>query len=260
MQLTCRFDNFTDQSTIWYSFKHKLCKFPNANQEILPGIKWGNYGQLFTPAFWKFQYLLADFTNDKYEHRLSNNIIEEIIFCLLGGYGIPSEMGVLAFKRLKEDVLYTEKIKFNKIFSALNKPFEIENGKKVHYRFANQKSKYIYSFLTKNEHHPISTHCDLEFRNSLLNIEGIGLKTASWITRNWLRSNRVAILDVHLVRAGILTGFFKENINLKSDYYKLEKKYLNFCFALDVLASDLDAVIWNYMKNYNRLAIKQLKS
>ncbi|MGE4314243.1 MAG: hypothetical protein AB7E85_08245 [Pseudobdellovibrionaceae bacterium] len=28
---------------------------PSANQELLPNVKWGNFDQLFTPAFWRAQ-------------------------------------------------------------------------------------------------------------------------------------------------------------------------------------------------------------
>jgi thermostable 8-oxoguanine DNA glycosylase len=226
----------------------------------MPGIRWGNYCQLFTPSFWKLQYLLSDFNDDQDCHRLSSSIIEEIVMCMLGGYGIPSEMGILAFKRLKEKDLCRKGVSYENIYELLHQPFEIANGKRVRYRFASQKSKYVYLLLNQHNLCMIPTDCDLSLRTWLLNIEGIGLKTASWITRNWLKSNKVAILDVHLLRAGVLTGFFEANVNVNRHYLKLEKRYLDFCYALEVLPSNMDAVIWNFMKQTNKLAIRQINS
>jgi thermostable 8-oxoguanine DNA glycosylase len=97
-------------------------------------------------------------------------------------------------------------------------------------------------------------------RGWLLTVNGIGLKTASWITRNWLNSNKVAILDVHILRAGVLAGFYKENTeNLTKHYFSLEKQYLAFCNALDVSSAIMDAIIWSFMKKTNKLAISALK-
>jgi thermostable 8-oxoguanine DNA glycosylase len=66
----------------------------------------------------------------------------------------------------------------------------------------------------------------------------------------------VAILDIHILRAGKLTGFFESEI--LSDYLKLERQYLDFCDAINVQASNMDAIIWSFMKKNTKLAIKTL--
>ena len=43
-------------------------------------------------------------------------------------------------------------------------------------------------------------------RDWLLAIPGIGPKTASWIVRNRTGSSAVAIIDVHILRAGTSAG------------------------------------------------------
>lgn len=252
--------NFIDETAIWSYLRYSLTQFPDNNKQLLPGMQWGSYCQLFTPSFWKFQYLLSNFQCGHGHHRLSVSLVEEIVMCILGGYGISSEMGILAFNRLKTENLCSIGISYIKVFKALSKPFKNDNGKEIYYRFANQKSKYIHALLNKKDLSTIPTDCDLKFRSWLLDIDGIGLKTASWITRNWLSSNKVAILDIHLLRAGLLTGFFKDEINVQKDYLKLERQFLKFCEALDVFPSDMDAVIWSYMKKSNKFAIKQLNS
>lgn len=247
-----------DETFHWQTTKSIIENFPEESDELLPGIRWGNYVQLYTPAFWKLQYLLSDFSNKESCHRLASNITEEIVMCILGGYGIPSEMGIMAFNRLKEQQLIKRNIGFNDIYIALSSPFENNKGKQIYYRFHNQKAKYIHSFLNRSDIDEIPEDNDIVLRNWLLSLSGIGLKTASWITRNWLKSNNVAILDVHVLRAGKLTGFF-EHETLR-DYLQQEKQYLDFCSALEVQAADMDAIIWQFMKKNTKLAAKALYS
>ncbi|MBN8667353.1 MAG: hypothetical protein J0M30_07600 [Chitinophagales bacterium] len=249
-----------DESNIWSFVKTNLDEFPNEDSDVMPGVRWGNYCQLFTPSFWKLQFILASSKAVTINHRLSNSILEEIIVCLLGGYGIPSEIGIAAFIRLKSQDLCSPGIGFEEIYEVLSEPFELQQGKKIKYRFAKQKSRFIHKLLNREDIDLIPTDCDLTLRNWLLSIDGVGLKTASWITRNWLSSNKVAIIDIHLLRAGVLTGFFEPGVNINRDYLKLEKQYLLFCDGIGVSASDMDAIIWDYMKRNNRFAIQQFNS
>ncbi len=93
---------------------------PDQNNEFMPGIKWGHYCQLYTPAFWKFMYLAYASQINAFHHRLGSNIIEEVVACLLGGYGMPSEIGLMAFKRLKKDFLITPGVLLQKLQKALS--------------------------------------------------------------------------------------------------------------------------------------------
>jgi len=249
-----------DETALWTNAKYLLDKIPDQGKEVQPGLKWGSIYQLYTPAFWKLHYLLNDNFQTENEHRISNNIIEEVIVCILGGYGIPSEMGLLAFYRLKERGLIVPNISFESVNEALSQPFLLDNGKEVKYRFYNQKARFVQQFLNKEDILNIPDFNDLELRKWLLNVTGIGPKTASWITRNWLQSERVAILDVHLLRAGVITGFFKQDFNIEKQYYELEQQFLNFCNCLEVKPSNMDAIIWSYMKKNNKLAINILSS
>lgn len=244
----------------WDTIKQIINDLPHENDELLPGIKWGSCAQLYTPAFWKLQYLLADYSNEVNTHKLCTSIIDEVVMCILGGYGIPSEIGIAAFDTLKGNDIIKQGVSFQNIFQALSAPIATSDGRWVMYRFYNQKSKYIHQFLNRDDLALIPVHDDIELRNWLLTINGIGLKTASWITRNWLKSDKVAILDIHLLRACKLAGVFDCDISAQFDYLLLEKKYLAFCDALEVLASDMDAVIWYYMKKNTKLAIRTLYS
>jgi len=242
------------------TLRHLETFLPNEDCELLPGIKWGHYCQLYTPAFWKFMYLSSGIPNEQTYHRLSSTVIEEVVACLLGGFGMPAELGIAAFKRLQDENLIDPGTPFSKIKRALSKPFMFFDGSHKRYRFYNQKSKYVFNFLQRDDLNSIPMDDDLKFRNWLLTIDGIGPKTASWVTRNWLQSENVAILDIHVLRAGIIAGIFDVDHDVSSKYFELEINYLSFCKALDVLPSNMDAIIWNYMKKTNKLALKVLSS
>ena len=227
-------------------------------RELLPGVKWGDYCQLYTPAFWKHLYE-TNVTSIQIQSRsLGESLLEEVVACLLGGYGIPSEIGWLAFQRLKKDGLIYKGVALDVILKALQAPFYLKEGKPIHYRFSTQKSTYIYRFLNRKDLEFIHVLDDTSLRNWLLQVDGIGPKTASWITRNWLKSEQVAILDIHLLRAGQLMGLFKRAENVSLHYLSMEDKYLKFCQALDVLPSIMDEVIWSFMKRSNTLALRIL--
>jgi thermostable 8-oxoguanine DNA glycosylase len=250
-------DNELDNDYSWSKIQHLVAAIPAPNNELLPGVKWGDYRQLYTPAYWKVQYHLANFT-DQNDHCLGENLNEEIVACLLGGYGIPSEVGLLAFRRLRDSGLIKADSEREEIFIALSTPFELGNGRKVRYRFYSQKAKYIAKFLQRKDLNDIPYQDDYELRNWLMSIDGIGPKTASWITRNWLQSDNVAIIDIHILRAGIIAGFFSRTSDVSNEYFELENRYIRFCSALQVRPSNLDALIWENMKVSNRIALQVL--
>jgi len=234
---------------------------PEAQTEIMPGVKWGNYCQLYTPAFWKYMYLMQENSrkSNTNQHKLGDCVIEEIVACLLGGYGMPSELGILAFERLRDESLIKRKIEFEKLRKALVTPFKLANGSFKTYRFYNQKSGFIHEFLNRDDLDSIPIENDILFRNWLLTVKGIGPKTASWITRNWLQSENVAILDIHILRAGKIAGFFK-HADVTRKYFDLEKSFIDFCAALNVLPSNMDAIMWLYMKETNRIALRVISN
>jgi N-glycosylase/DNA lyase len=83
-------------------------------------------------------------------------------------------------------------------------------------------------------------------------VKGIGLKTASWITRNWRDSDRVAVIDIHIQRAGQHIGLFK-NESPSKNYFEMEQRFLVFADILGARASELDTIMWSHMKNWGRL-------
>ena len=84
-------------------------------------------------------------------------------------------------------------------------------------------------------------------RDWLTRIPGIGFKTASWVARNWLDADDVAILDIHILRAGVLAGFLDSTLTVERHYRELEEQFLAFSAGLGVRASELDALMWYEM-------------
>ena len=69
--------------------------------------------------------------------------------------------------------------------------------------------------------------------------------------RNWLDSDAVAILDIHVVRAGRFCRLFNEQDRVERSYRPMERRFLEFARALGVRASLLDILIWDQMRRYH---------
>lgn len=253
MQLNMNFGQgggyVVNEVSILNNLNDHFSSFPDPNHLLMPGIKWGCYTKLFTPAYWKIQYLMHNF-NDIFSinYKLGTNLLEEVVACLLGGFGLKAEMGLAAFERLKDRRQIQYGTDLEDILDSLKEPF-LMGDKMAHYRFPNQKAKFIHAFLNREDLQSIPDALDLELRDWLLTVNGIGPKTASWITRNYLDSEKVAIIDVHIFRACLKMGLYTESFDIQKDYITLEQLFLNFCSELDVLPSKMDALIWLQMKD-----------
>ena len=159
---------------------------------------------------------------------------------------MPAELGLAAFVRLRDEGLLSGRAKTHELERALTRPFRVANTMRK-YRFARQKAKYLYGAI--NAVRAMSpTRNGKRLRSQLISITGIGPKTASWIVRNHLGSDDIAILDVHITRAGVAAGVFPETADPTRSYFKLERRFLEFCTAIDEPPSRLDAIMWDYMR------------
>ena len=240
----------------------KSIELPPAEEYVFRNIKWGEYDRMFTPAFWKVQILMCDSIYNNIQYKIGSNLYEEIAGCILGGYGITAEMGLAAFQTLKDaDILHSgiskESNLYEKIYELLSNPVYI-NGKPIHYRFARQRSERLYSALMKIENET-PPEKDIDFRNWLLKFNGIGPKTASWITRNWLGSNNVAIIDIHIFRAATIMGLFQGNEKIDKEYFKLEELFLSLAQAMNVCAAKIDVIIWSQMRSLSNYSLEKFR-
>lgn len=217
---------------------------PPAASAVLPGVPWGAYEQLFTPAFWAARAFLEEGALGNY--RLGRTLREEVVACLLGGYGIPADVGLLAFTRLRDAGALETLETPSRIYELLSMPLD-RGGRSVRYRFAAQKARYVAAALGRLVDMP-EPPGDRELRDALCELPGVGHKTASWITRNWRGSDQVAILDVHVCRACELADVFPSGQDPSKDYLRLEARFLEFAQAISVRASMLDNLVWQTMR------------
>jgi N-glycosylase/DNA lyase len=235
-----------------------VLELPAPNADVIDGVKWGRFDHIFSPAFWfsrvwyQRSHLVA--------YRLGENLVEEIVACLLGGYGLPAEVGLAAFERLKQrGLLSTLPCSENKIRAALMEPL-IVDGRQVHYRYPQQRGHFVAQALNRFATESPPIHDDLALRAWLLRFKGVGPKTASWITRNFLDSDNVAILDIHIYRAGLLAGLFRPDQTVVRDYARLEDRLVRFARGLNVRLAVLDALMWCEMRQMGSFALSALRN
>lgn len=222
---------------------------PPADEELLPGLSWGRVCVPNTPAYWA---AMCRWPMDHGRDFVSQtgSIVEEIGFCLLGGYGIRYEVNAAAFERLRTLGAFDLSTDCDEatIRTALLEPLRIGQGVR-RYRFPNQRASRIAVMRRMAADLVVDGLDDRELRDALTTIPGVGPKTASWIVRNLTGSDEVAIIDVHVLRACRGMGLFPEVSTLPRDYGPLEDRFLRFAGALGVRASILDAVIWTEMRD-----------
>ena len=221
-----------------------LCNIPASDQEVLPGVSWGLPGQPFTPAFWKFS-CAADPLPKK--PGFGNTLLEEVVACLLGGHGVQGELGVAAFRHLKSWGALSGNCPAPELERMLRQPL-IVRSRKMRYRYPAQKARYIESALTSLQTLDLAGLRGADLRNALTGLKGVGLKTASWIVRNWDGGDDVAILDIHVHRAGVLMGLFDPNDDVRKHYIPMESKYLALAKAMGISAGAWDHRIWHDMR------------
>lgn len=217
--------------------------------EVIPGVRYGRQDWIPTPAFWAAMADLEGDGSDNYSSPGGTPLAEDLAFCLLGGYGVKMELNRAAWERLDEaGALSAEVVPSAAEFEALLSEPLVVNGRLQKYRYPRQRAGRLNVALTSIRENPPDTTNPLSFRERMMGLPGIGPKTASWIVRNHVGSDEVAILDVHVLRAGAMIGLFPETYRLPRDYEMLERRFLSFAAALQVRASVLDAIMWREMR------------
>jgi thermostable 8-oxoguanine DNA glycosylase len=225
---------------------------PSAEQEVLPGVPFGAFEQALTPAFWAARAFIEGPRGHLDPEPRGASLREEIAACLLGGYGIPAEVGWAAFVRLRDAGALDGGATIAQVTELLSTPLSF-GSRSARYRFARQKSDALVRALDRLEQlHPLPDD-DRALREALLELPGVGRKTASWITRNWRRSDHVAVLDVHICRACETAGVFPRGADPARRYLDLEQRFLSLAAALDVRASILDNLMWQTMRRLSRI-------
>lgn len=225
---------------------------PPPEADVVPGVVWGRFDHPLTPAFWAAQVWMSDLPTGP-RFRLGATLAEEVVACLLGGHGAPAEVGLAAFVRVREALRARgdETLPLDVAECLLTEPLNV-GGRLVRYRFARTRARYVSACLNDLQSLNEANLGDVELRDALNGLLGIGPKTASWIVRNRRASDAVAILDVHIVNACQVMGLFEPGSNPARKYRDLERRYLDLCLGLGCKASVMDAVMWATMRRISR--------
>ncbi len=174
------------------------------------------------------------------------HLLKKLPHAFSAGLECPRNWDFSAYRRLREEGLLVSGAPAHVLEAALLRPFEL-GGRRRNYRFPRQKARYLAGCLAMLDGfaEPIEDIC---LRNTLSTLPGIGPKTASWIVRNYRSSNAVAIIDVHILRAGRHAGLFAEHWTPLHHYHELETAFLRFATALETPASLLDGLMWDLMR------------
>lgn len=240
--------------------RHHVLEVPGPEEEVMAGVKWGRFDHFFTPAYWFSQVWYQHSSPFSVVYRLGHTLAEEVVACLLGGHGLPAEVGLAAFDRLKSrGFLTASTCEQVEVCAALSEPL-IVRGRAVRYRYPKQRSRFVAEAINRLGRESAPLCDDMALRDWLLTFTGIGPKTASWITRNFLDSDNVAILDIHIFRAGLLAGLFRPNETVAKDYTLLENRLVGFSRALGVRLSILDTLMWCQMRDMGPVALNALRN
>jgi thermostable 8-oxoguanine DNA glycosylase len=235
-----------DVQSVWagYGDGARLIALPDSDEEVVCGVRWGAADNVGTPAYWAVRCRWNLESTASFACGASS-LIEEVGFCLLGGYSVTYEANLAAFKWLRGHGVFdlSANVPESQILALLSHPLEVQ-GRPRRYRFPNQRAMRIAAMRQRIAESPPDSTSPRALRDHLMLFKGIGPKTASWIVRNHLDSDEVAIIDVHVLRACRRMNLFPENILLPRDYGALEERFLNFAKAINVRSSMLDAVMW----------------
>ncbi|MDR3488255.1 MAG: endonuclease III domain-containing protein [Bradyrhizobium sp.] len=209
-----------------------MITLPDSDEEVVNGVRWGTPDHLGTPAYWVVRCHWGGEGTPSFACG-ANSLIEEIGFCLLGGYSVTFEANLAAFEWLRRHGAFDLSVDApeSQIRALLLHPLDIQ-GRPRRYRFPNQRATRIAAMRRRMAEMPPDLRSSRALRDYLMSFQGIGPKTASWIVRNHLGSDDVAIIDVHVLRACRRMNLFPDEISLPRDYGALEEKFLNFAKRL----------------------------
>lgn len=213
-------------------------------------VNWGFPWQHGTAAYWV--HTAEHSTTSGTDHRLGDTLEEEIAACILGGFGLPYEVGLAAYDLVRHDVLATTQRPSAELLErTLSTPLQV-GARTVRYRFPRQRGQRLSAALeyVYENQRPSSPR---RVRDWLVGAPGVGMKTASWVVRNHWSSDEVAVLDIHVVRAAVAAGVFPAEADPRTGYRELEELFLLWAQAGHVSAATLDAVIWAEQAYWSRV-------
>ena len=190
-----------------------------------------------------------------------HEIEDELLFCLLGGFGITFEHGRSASATIRQLRPFSSDWKdeqlFEAILSALMQPqFEPRrrDGSFRRYRFPNQKASIIMKARQwVRSQDPLDERLlqlgsAKDRRRLLSECPGMGFKTASWLLRNLGLGGELAIIDVHVLRALLNAKRIPGDVRIPKDYEMAEEAFLAWCDELGAPSAAFDLFVWHWQR------------
>lgn len=181
------------------------------------------------------------------DYRLGVDLRDELLACVIGGHGVRWSVVSPYIDRIRAaGVLARPTVSADELRELLTAPVRV-NGRWQRYRFPNQRAQRLSSVLNTVGTDHYEELDDIRLRDKLTSIHGIGRKTASWVVRNYRASDQVAIIDIHIARAGTVAGVFNPDWDISRNYLDYEAAFLSWSRNAGVSAAALDAVIWGHL-------------
>ena len=218
-------------------------------------VEWGDESHLGSAAFWIEETRRR---TSPVSLRVGRTLAEEVALCLLGGYGVNEAMATHAFEAVRDagllDLSRPPTVK--EVEAVLRAPMIVDGyAGPVRYRFPAQRAGRLAAAMTTlAQEPPGGALSPRELRTFLTTLNGVGLKTASWVVRNITRSDDIAIIDVHVRRAGVVAGVFDPGWTLPKDYMRFEEAFCAWAALGDVPTADMDVCIWSTLARLGRTA------
>ena len=188
-------------------------------------------------------------------------IEDELLFCLLGGFGITYEHGRSACNAIRQlkpfSGEWNDENLFETITAALMRPqFEPRcmDGSLRRYRFPRQKASVIVKARQwvqsqeQLEEHVVQLGSAKARRRFLCECPGVGFKTASWLLRNLGLGDELAIIDIHVLRALVGAKRVPDEIQMPRDYELAEEAFLEWCGELGAPSAAFDLFVWHWQR------------
>jgi thermostable 8-oxoguanine DNA glycosylase len=184
----------------------------------------------------------------------------ELLFCLLGGFGISYEhnrsaAAVLNTLRPLVCTRSDEELRAVLVQQLERPQFEPrrKDGALRRYRFPARKAELIVAarrwFLERPDlaDDLSSLATGFERRTIMCTCPGVGPKTASWLLRNLGLGDDLAIIDIHVLRALCSAGRI-EKLTLPRDYALAEQAFLGWCRELGASPAAFDLFVWEWQR------------
>jgi N-glycosylase/DNA lyase len=184
----------------------------------------------------------------------------ELLFCLLGGFGIAFELAVSAFDVIDGLDPFGEQWSETDLAARVERElrkaqFEprTATGALRRYRFPSHKARVIArSSGWVRSTGPVLARLtqitdEHQRREFLEQCPGVGPKTGSWILRNLGLASTLAILDVHVLRALEACGRVTAP-SLPRDYLVVEQAFIAWCSELGAPPAAFDLFLWEWQR------------